>query len=181
MKITIIRHARVDFVFPKSFRPEGQIAASRDYNESPIDPSGIERISTNDAIFISELRRSRETAQVMFGDRPFIQSDLFNEVPLVPFTRLNIRLPAIGWDVLGRIAWIFKKGSQPEMKAQTKERADRAIDLIEEVGKDCFVISHAFFIRTLFKQLQRRGYTTGSKRGFIKNLDRFVFVKEQFS
>lgn len=179
MRITVIRHARVDFVFPKSFKPEGQIAASRGYNESPINPSGIERISTDDAVFISELRRSRETAQVMFGDRPFIQSDLFNEVPLVPFTRLNLRLPALVWDVFGRIAWIFKEGSQPERKAQTRERADKAIDLIEEVGKDCFVITHAFFIRTLFRQLQRRGYTTGSKMRFIRNLESYVFVKKQ--
>ena len=178
MKITVVRHARVDFVFPKYYRPEGQIAASRGYNESPIDPSSIERVSTDDAVFISELRRSRETAQGMFGDRPFIQSELFNEVPLAPFTRMNIHLPSLVWDVFGRLAWNFRKGSQPERKAQTRERADLAIDMIEEVGQDCYVITHAFFIRSLFRQLKKRGYTTGSKMGFIKNLERFVFVKE---
>jgi broad specificity phosphatase PhoE len=176
MRITLIRHARVDFVFPKSFGPAGQIEASRGYNESPIDPSGITRIETDDAIFISELRRSRETAQVMFGDRPMIRSELFNEVPLVPFTSANIRLPALVWDVFGRIAWIFRKGSQPERKAQTRARADRAIDRIEEVGRDCYVITHAFFLRTLFRQLKKRGYTTDSRLGMIQNLERFVFT-----
>ena len=177
MRITVIRHARVNFVFPGSFGPEGQIEASRGYNESPIDPSGIKRIETEDAIFISELRRSLETARVMFGDRPMIRSGLFNEVPLAPFTRINIRLPALVWDVLGRIAWNFRKGSQPERKAQTRERADRAIDQIEEVGRDCYVITHAFFIRTLFRQLKKRGYTTDSRMGMIENLERFVFIK----
>ncbi len=179
MRITVIRHARVDFVFPKSFGPEGQIEASRGYNESPIDPSGIQRIETGDAIYISELRRSRETALAMFGDRPMIRSELLNEVPLLPFTRANIRLPSLVWDIFGRIAWNFRKGSQPEKKAQTRARADRAIDRIEEEGRDCYVITHAFFIRTLFRQLKKRGYKTDSRMGMIQNLERFVFTKNQ--
>ena len=179
MRITIIRHARVDFVFPGSFGPQGQIEASRGYNESPIDPSGIKPVETDDAVFISELRRSRETAQVMFGDRPMICSELFNEVPLVPFTSVNIRLPALVWDVFGRIAWNFKNGNQPEQKAQTRARADRAIDRIEEVGRDCYVITHAFFIRTLFRQLRKRGYTTASRMGMIQNLEHFEFTDNQ--
>ncbi|MDD3959636.1 MAG: histidine phosphatase family protein [Clostridiaceae bacterium] len=177
MRITIIRHARVDFVFPGSFGPQGQIEASRGYNESPIDPSGIKRVETDDAIFISALRRSRETAHAMFGERAMIRSELFNEVPLGPFTRVNVRLPALVWDVFGRIAWFFRNGSQPERRMQTRERADRAIDLIEEVGRDCYVITHAFFMRTLFRQLRKRGYTTASRMGMIKNLEGFIFEK----
>lgn len=177
MKITVIRHARVDFNFPGTSKPEGQIEASRAYNESPIDHSGIKRIKNEGVIFVSTLPRSAQTAKAMFGEKEFIRSELFDEVPLSPFTRMNIRLPSVVWDVCGRFAWNFRCGRQPEHKMETKKRADRAIDLIEKVGKDCYVVSHAFFMRTLFRQLRRRGYESHSGFVRIDNLQQFVFRK----
>ncbi|MBN1891325.1 MAG: phosphoglycerate mutase family protein [Clostridiales bacterium] len=177
MKITVIRHARVDFDFPRTSKPDEQIEASRAYNDSPIDYSGMKRIENDDVVFVSTLSRSAQTAKALFGEKEFIRSELFSEVPLAPFTRMNIRLPSVVWDICGRFAWNFRSGRQPEHKLETRKRADRAIDLIEEVGKDCYVVSHAFFMRTLFRQLRKRGYRTHSDFGWIDNLQQFVFRK----
>lgn len=175
--ITVIRHAKVDFIFPRSYGPQGQIEASRAYNECPIDISGIETIETDAKIFVSTLPRSEATALIMFKDRPLIRSGLFDEVPLAPFTRRNIRLPSILWDVIGRFLWNFRNGGQPETRSDTDMRADRAIDLMESTGEDCYLVSHAFFMRTLFRRLRKRGYRSASRFGLIHNLSRFVYEK----
>jgi len=181
MKITIIRHAKVDFHFPYGFKPEGQIAAAHQYDCAPICKAGAYSISTVVPVFISKLRRSRDSALLIFGDREFIASDLFNEVPLLPFTNKKIWFPDFVWDIGGRLSWNFSAGNQPELKPATRNRADMAIDLLEKAElagmKECYVVSHAFFMHTLFRQLRKRGYSSNSARLRIDNLQQFVFKK----
>ena len=181
MKITIIRHARVDYHFPYGFKPEGQIAAAHHYDWAPVIKAGAYSIKTASPVYISKLRRSRDTATLIFGEREFTESELFNEVPLLPFTRMKIWLPGFVWDIGGRLSWNFSGGEQPELKRETRKRADKAIDLLEtaEIAgtKECYLVSHAFFMHTLFRQLRKRGYSGNSSRLRIDNLQQFVFTK----
>lgn len=181
MKITIIRHAKVDFHFPYGFKPEGQIAAADQYDSAPIIKAGAYSIRTVAPVFVSKLRRSRDSALLIFGDREFIESDLFNEVPLLPFTNKNIWFPDFVWDIGGRLSWFFYGENQPELKPETRKRADKAIDLLEKAEltgvKECYLVSHAFFMHTLFRQLRKRGYSSNSSRLRIDNLQQFVFTK----
>lgn len=180
MKITIIRHAKVDYHFPYAVNPEGQIIAAMQYDAAPIKKVGAYQINTDLPVYISKLRRSRDTALLIFGDREYIESGLFDEVPLVPFTRLKLQLPVFIWDIFGRLCWIFP-GNQPESKPETQKRADKAIDLLETTElagrKECYLISHAFFMHTLFRQLRKRGYSSDFVRLRIENLQQFVFTK----
>jgi broad specificity phosphatase PhoE len=178
MKITIIRHARVDYPFPKGCRPSGQIEAFKQYNISPIVNEGIYTIHTDSPIFISTLRRSFDTAEKVFGKKEFIRTGLLDEVPIMPFINANVWLPSTVWDICGRLAWTFRNGKQPERKAQTRARADQAIDMMEKSGQDCFAVSHAFFMHTLFRQLRKRGYRSKLSSWNIKNLQQFHFVRE---
>lgn len=178
MKITIIRHARVDYLFPKGFRTAGQIEASKQYNTSLIVNDGIYTIRTDAPVFISTLRRSYDTAEKIFGKKEFIKTGLLDEVPLVPFINANVWLPASIWDICGRFAWNFRKGKQPERKVQTRARADQAIDLMEKSGQECFAVSHAFFMHTLFRQLRKRGYRSKAFSWNFKNLQQFQFVRD---
>lgn len=181
MKITVIRHAKVDYRFPRWLRPEGRDEAADLYDTSPIVKEGAYSIRTSAPVFISKLRRSRDTAHMLFGDREFIESELFNEVPMLPFTRMRISLPTMLWDIAGRMSWFFSGASQPEWKPETRKRADLAIDLLETVmesgAEECYLVSHAFFIHTLFRQLRKRGYASDVHSLKIDNLQRFVFTK----
>lgn len=182
MKITIIRHAKVDYCFPSGFKPEGQIEAAKIYDNSPVIKAGVYSIKTSAPVFVSKLRRSRDTAILIFGDRDFIESDLFNEVPLFPFTRMKIWLPDFVWDIGGRFSWNFRGGYQPELKPETRKRADKAIDLLETASltgvNECYLVTHAFYMHTLFRQLRKRGYVSGSSFYKIDNLQQFVFTKK---
>lgn len=181
MKITVIRHAKVDYCFPRSLTPEGRIAAADLYDTSPVIKVGAYPIHTSAPVFVSKLRRSRDTARMLFGDRELIESELFNEVPLLPFTRRHVRLPDLVWDIAGRLSWLFSGASQPERKPETRKRADSAIDLMETAmqsgAEECYLVSHAFFMHTLFRQLRKRGYDSAPHFLKIDNLQRFVFTK----
>ena len=177
MRITVIRHAKVNYIFPKKCGPEGALHAFSQYDRAPIIEKDIDPIQTQDNIFVSTLERSKRTAELIFGKRSFVRSSLFNEVKITPFTRRNVRLHSYTWDVVGRLCWLFRKGGQLEYRKETRKRADQAIDLIESYGDDAYVISHAFFMHTLFRQLKKRGYK-GPPRGFhIKNLQSYEYIK----
>ncbi len=181
MKINVIRHAKVDYRFPSRLSPEEQIEAAQLYDTSPIIKEKAFSIVTSAPVFISKLRRSRDTALLLFGDRDFIESELFNEVPLMPFARMNIRFPDWLWDIGGRLSWFFSGATQPERKPETRKRADKAIELMESVmeggAEECYLITHAFFMHTLFRQLRKRGYGSDSHSLKIDNLQRFIFTK----
>lgn len=177
MRITVIRHAKVNYVFPKKCDPDGLLRSCEQYDLAPIIESNVEPIHTEDKVFISTLPRSAKTARLLFGSRSFARSAFFDEVRIAPFTRRNIKLHSYTWDVMGRICWAFKWGRQPEYRKKTQVRANKAIDLIESYGQDAYVISHAFFMHTLFRQLKKRGYKSKMRGLHIKNLQSFEFKK----
>jgi len=178
MKITVIRHEKVDYHWKILYRPQGVVCAFRAYDESPVIPRTADTISTNAPIYISELRRTYETAVKIFGKKQFIRSPLFNEVPIRPFTDMDIFIPTVVWDGIGRLQWKFKNSRQPEKRPETWSRANRAVDFLEAANEDCYVISHAFYMRSLIHVLKQRGYHGKFGMLWIHNLQRFVFSKD---
>jgi len=178
LKITIIRHEKVDFRWRRLYRLDGIVRAFRDYDECAVIGRDVFRIDTDAPVYISDMRRTLDSAVKIFGNREFIRSPLFNEVPIQPFTSANFPIPTVIWAFLGRLLWFFKNTRQIEPRTQTRERAERAIDLLESDGRDCYVVSHAFFMHTLFRALRFRGYEGKFGLIRIRNLQRFDFEKD---
>lgn len=178
MKITIIRHAKVNYKWKFWYTSQEFNKSCNEYDISPIDFSNKYSINTKQPIYISELSRSYDTAKLIFGSNKFIRMNLFNEVPLRAFTDKEIKLPLIMWKIFGRIQWYMNSKKQIETKNQTYKRVKKTIDFLERKNEDCFIICHACYMRILLRELKYSGYIGNYSRINIMNLQKFVFIKE---
>lgn len=174
MKVTIIRHGKVNMQWQKSYNSEGFDSDCKKYDESHIFP--IERCTDDfQVIYISELMRTYETAKYLFGEKEFFKTNLLNEVPLKSFIDSRVKLPTWLWNLAGRLQWLFNSSRQLEIKKETIKRADSLILFLEERQDDCVLVTHGFFMRSLVGTFKKKGYKVIKKKGFgISNLDRIV-------
>lgn len=130
-------------------------------------------------IYISNLRRSRETAKVLFSSHDIIELEGIQEVPLRSFAEFNGTLPTWIWNVMGRIQWYFNIDRQPEGRNVTIKRADMVIDELEQQNMDCALVTHGFFMKTFINRLKKRGYNIYGQQIFgFKNLKAVIAEKE---
>ncbi|WP_164462217.1 phosphoglycerate mutase family protein [Bacillus sp. FJAT-42376] len=176
MKITIVRHYRVDCPYKKMMTPEEFRSWCVQY-----DTSSISKIlqaaedSDWDACYSSDLVRASQTAEHLYGV-PVI-TPLLREIPIAPFTDIKGKLPFHVWMMMGRLSWLFSLPSQSETRKQTAERANQWISEAEVLGfRHILAVSHGFYIRVLTGQLVKRGYK-GRKAGRAKNGEQLVFEK----
>ena len=108
---------------------------------------------------------------MLFPDMGFYEMPELGEVPLKSFTDTEKQFPLWIWNVLGRLQWYAERTRQPETRNSTIQRANKVIELCEREKEDCILITHGFFMRTLFKVLKKRGYSlSGSSQLEVKNL-----------
>lgn len=179
MTITIIRHAKVIYEWRDKYTSQGYDNACTEYDSSLIVEDGYNiKLGSIERIYISELRRTYDTAKNIFGHDNFTSNKLFNEVPIKSFSDINRPIHVAFWNILGRIQWLLNIKRQPETKKQTIQRALAAIDILEKEGLDCCLICHGFFMKVLIKQLEKKGYVIQKTRKFsIKNLDQIIATK----
>lgn len=180
MKIVIIRHAKVNMEWEKRYDSKQFDLACEKYDTSEIVPIS-EIMSTKDStdiIYISELSRSYETARQLFGERNFCKTSLVNEVPAKSFKDTNKKYPWWLWKSMSRLQWFFNNKRQPETRRETLIRARKTIELIEKNNKDCFIITHGFYMVTLINELRKKGYKIEKKKRIrIANLERIIATK----
>ena len=83
MKVVIIRHAEVDFCWSKRCTSNMFDSDCRGYDSASIIGSMYKiPVIGYQRIYISELSRSRDTAEILFPNCDYIVSELINEVPL---------------------------------------------------------------------------------------------------
>lgn len=178
MKIHIIRHGEVDMTWKKYYNSVSFDKACSTYDISTIKLSDIKYKNTNnEKIYISGLSRTNETALMIFGNKTFYKSELFNEVPLKSFMDTKSNLPLTVWNVIGRIQWLIGSKRQIETKLKTIKRANKAINMLEQENKDCYVVTHGFFAKILIKQLIKRGFKINKKTLMMNNLDEIIAYK----
>jgi broad specificity phosphatase PhoE len=172
MTITLIRHARVNYEFKKSYRHFDFDKSCTEYDNSPVLQDIEHRANsiTGNIIYVSSLIRTHETAQLLFSGIVPIENKLFDEVPIKSYAPLPIPLPTALWFGIGRLQWLFASKRQPETKANTKNRVRKAVDTLVANDDDVILISHGFFMRLLVKELERRGFALEKKASY-KNLD----------
>lgn len=180
MKIVMIRHGKVDMIWGKKYTSMGYDSACEQYNISDIVPIAerLTNVNSNKIIYISELLRTYETACQLFIRTDFYKTNLFNEVPLKSYKDSTKSYPLFVWHIIGRLQWLFNNHRQLETREQTILRARKAIKLLEEKNKDCFVVTHGFYMKTLLNELKEKGYRIKkTKKFWVSNLDRIVAYK----
>lgn len=172
MKIMIIRHGKVDMKWPKKCSSRDFDKACAKYDRSDLERSNITPIEEQTAkIYVSILSRSVNTAKILFPNKEYYEMSEIGEVPLKSFMDTEKRLPLWIWNVLGRVQWYIGSARQLEVRKQTIQRAIKVIDLCEKEKKDCILVTHGFFMKTLLKFLKKRGYSLfGNRKLKIKNL-----------
>lgn len=177
MKITIIRHGKVNMQWKKWYTSKQFDLACANYDISPLYPMHETENAVSCDIYISTLKRSKETAEHLFGKKEFIETKLLNEVPLKSFCDCNIPLPLCFFNIIGRAQWFFQSRRQPERRQDTKKRADELIALLLQKNRDCVLISHGFFMQTFIKELKQSEFRIDKKSLAFANLEKITAIK----
>ncbi|RKM63259.1 hypothetical protein D6856_03820 [Butyrivibrio sp. XB500-5] len=170
MKVVIIRHGVVDYKMNLRCNSEEFDQDVKKYDEAPIltmeynVPAGDYK-----SYYVSSLSRTLATARDIFGDKEYISTELLDEVPLSSSIKTNKRLPLAFWKISSRLQWLFNSKRPKEGKKDTVIRANKFIDDIIVKNEDCAVVSHGFFMITLFSEMKKRGFMIQGKAAGYEN------------
>ena len=170
MRVMIIRHGKVLHDWKKwctSAEFDEQCAL---YDKAPIDKASVDTVNDDiQIVYISDLDRTLQTAEKIFGEADFNRTALLNEVPLHSGFDIAIRLPLGVWNVLGRLQWLIGNKRQPEGRKQTSKRAEQFVNMIINHNEDCAVVAHGFFMHTLIRIMKNAGFKADKERVNYRN------------
>lgn len=159
MKILLIRHAKVSMKWEQRYTPEEYDKACSLYDKADILPvENLLETGDYERIYVSELKRSVETAKKMFpfaSDTMFTQTSLLNEVPLMAYVKDHKSRAKWLYDIGGRLQWRFGN-KQKETCSETCARADELIKILEEKNENAILVTHGIFIEVLIRRLKKR-------------------------
>lgn len=178
MKIIVIRHGKVNMKWRNW-------STSKQYDEECFhyDEASLHKVDkkvdfdTPKTIYISTLKRTKETAEMLFGERDYTITELINEVPLRSSFNSKINLPVWFWNVTGRIQWLLGDDRQLESKKETENRVDIFIKRLITANDDCVIVTHGFYMQTFTKRLKYQGFKLQKKRIRYSNLDEVVAIR----
>ena len=160
LKVIIIRHFKVKHIWEKRYSSVEFDEACKMYDAAPIKAGSCSVDFDGKQVYVSELNRTLETANLIFGEKDFCKTGVINEVPLRSAFNTKRRLPLWFWNMLGRIQWFLGSKRQPETKQKTVRRASEFARVISEYDEDMAVVTHGFFMHTLISQMKQLGYKT---------------------
>ena len=160
MIIGLVRHFKVNLKPGDGILSPSRFAEAMDnYDSAPVTPNNLKINNTDwEICYSSTLPRAVTTAKTIYNGE-IILTDLLKEVPILPFTKRSVILPSSVWHTAARIAWYRNKPSQPEGRLQTIERVNKVIKMVSLTDyKKILIVSHGFFMGSLFRQLLNRGF-----------------------
>ncbi len=169
MKIVVLRHGTVDYVWSRWCTSEEFDKECAEYDKAPIKHTAynIPAIGS-DNVFISSLPRSRATAEKLFNSS-LRQTEWVDEVPLRSSFDTKIKLPLWFWNLSGRLQWLINSSRQPEGQLRTRARAGKIVDLLCREGTDGVIVTHGFFMLTLLREMKHAGFTISKSRAKFEN------------
>ena len=173
MKLTLIRHGKVNMQYDKRYDSAAFDVAQEGYDTADIfpvpadaaDPAiktalipGADDPTKRLKFYISTLPRTRQTLMGLYGGVPYTETPLLKEVPLTSSFDTHHILPRHFWRALGRTQWFLNRARQPEGRRATRERARKLVDALIEKNEDAVLVTHEFYLYTLMSELKRRGF-----------------------
>ena len=128
-------------------------------------------------VYVSTLPRSRDTAIEIFGNRDFICTELVSEVPLGSSFDCRMELPLWFWNITGRVQWFLNSNRQAESRKETKARASKFVELLNNDDCESVVVTHGFYMHTLVKEMKKAGFRISKSMRNYKNGDYVVAEK----
>ena len=160
MKLGLVRHFKV-VTDEKTLLSSKEFAeAMKNYDVAPVKSNGLIINSDDwDICYCSTLPRAITTAETIY-EKEIIKSDLLVEVPISPFTKLNIKLPISIWHIAARIAWYNSHKSQRENINGTRERIGKFYEIIKKSGHQrILIVAHGYFLHMFNKEMQKNGFS----------------------
>ena len=183
--LILIRHAKVLFNWEKKYTATGFTTAQADYDQAAIEPindsklqSIREMVPEKFELYTSSLKRSIETAAMLFPDKTPIRLPELSEIPIYPYRDSDKPLSLWRWLFWGRVQWFCNNLRQERTKRIVEREIEKVIALMQH--KHAVIVGHGFQMRIMLNILARR-YPV-QKPMHIKNLDVvkcFVYEKEQ--
>lgn len=173
MKITLIRHGKVNMNWEKRYTSAEYDAAWKAYDDCDIFPIEDHLDLPPDAkVFVTPFKRTQETARQFLGAETFeIIDGLANEVPLRSYKDSNRRRSPGYMNFRGRLQWYFRSKRQEELPRETKKRAEQLISYLESRTDNAVLVMHGFYLRIVVAVLISKGYlVTGRPRFKVPNL-----------
>ena len=170
MKVIIMRHSKVKYIWKKWYTSDEFDKACKEYDRSFVEYTEQNLPDYNyKNIYISTLSRSRETPISIFGQTHLRQTELIDEVPLRSAFDSKIRLPLWFWNFAGRIQWFFNIERQSEGRLITKKRAKSFVNMLCRDEEDAIVITHGFFMHTLLNAFKDEDFRYNNLNVYYKN------------
>ena len=178
MKVIIIRHGPVAYDWERTYSSCEFDKACTQYDKAPIMrmPYDIP-VCNSKQVYVSSLSRSLDTAIEIFGNKDYICTELVSEVPLGSSFDCRMELPLWFWNIMGRVQWLLNINRQVESRKETKARASKFIELLNNYGCDSVVVTHGFYMHTLVKEMQKAGFKISKSMRNYKNGDYVVAEK----
>jgi hypothetical protein len=177
-KIYLIRHAKVDIKNPGWGNSKAAHLYKEQYNQSPIRnfnaneiKEKIENFETVDTVFCSPLKRTAETASIIFGEDAVTKTDSVLaelDYPVVKFPA--VQLPVKVWLLISRGTWMMGKNDKKKKNYQCRKKELRVYSqkLIEYTSTHeiAIVVAHGMVNRELKKILKEEGWKLGNHYDF---------------
>ncbi|HYH14555.1 MAG TPA: histidine phosphatase family protein, partial [Flavisolibacter sp.] len=120
--------------------------------------------------------RARHTATALY-EGPIEYTELLNEPVPFPLFKRDIKLPFLLWATVMRGAILLNHRSQHHRKAVIERRMVRFLEgIINKEEKDVLIVSHAFVMEVLSRQLLAYGFK-GKKLSRPQNGVLYVYEK----
>ncbi len=159
MQLGLVRHFKVITNEKTFLNSNGFVEAMRKYDLASVHKNGP-KINYDDwqICYCSTLSRAVTTAEEIYLGK-IIKTDLLKEVPISPFTKMNIKLPSFIWHIGARIAWYKSHKSQIEDINQTKKRISEFYNLIKKSGyENILIVSHGYFLHMFAQEMMKNGF-----------------------
>ena len=183
--LILIRHTKVLFNWEKKYTAAGFAKAQADYDQAPIERisdvklrSIRESLPEHFELYTSSLKRSIETAAMLFPDKTPIRLPELSEIPIYPYRDSDKPLSLWRWLFWGRVQWFCNNPRQERTKRIVEREIEKVIVLIQH--KHAVIVGHGFQMRIMLNILARR-YPV-QKPMYVKNLDMvkcFVYEKNK--
>lgn len=159
MLVAVVRHAKVNMKWSFWQNSAEYDEACERYDIAPVLPV---EVTLPDAdfkkIYVSKLRRTTDTARQVVGDRKLSATALINEVPERSAFDTSLRIPKFLMAGISRAQWLLGSQRQPEVKRETRRRAERFAEHLIRQNEDCIVFTHGFFMITFLDVMKKRGF-----------------------
>ena len=178
MKVIIIRHGPVAYDWERTYSSCEFDKACTQYDKAPIMRMSYDIPVFNlKRVYVSTLPRSRDTAIEIFGNKDFICTELVSEVPLGSSFDCRMELPLWFWNITGRVQWFLNSNRQAESRKETKARASKFVELLNNDDCESVVVTPGFYMHTLGREVRTAGFRISKSMRNYKNGDYVVAEK----